>query len=107
MRINNSNSSYKNDLMSNDNREDYNPYTQLDSKKSDQSLSSPVRTNQENVPPALVPPDQIKVEMPRKVVYDFTKKSYNAKLVEDGVFDRFIYEDRCDSKIEQGDLEKL
>jgi hypothetical protein len=45
--------------------------------------------------------------MPRKVVYDFTKKSYNAKLVEDGVFDRFIFEDRCDSKIEQGDLEKL
>jgi hypothetical protein len=45
--------------------------------------------------------------MPHKVVYDFTKKSYNAKLVEDGVFDQFIYEDRCDSKIEQGDLEKL
>ena len=41
------------------------------------------------------------------MVYDFTKKSYNAKLVEDGVYDRFIFEDRCDSKIEVGDLEKL
>lgn len=55
----------------------------------------------------MVPPDQIKVEIPHKIVYDFTKKSYNTKLLEDGVLDRFIFEDRCDSKIEEGDLEKL
>ena len=28
-------------------------------------------------------------------------------LINDGVFDRFMYEDRCDSKIEEGDLQKL
>jgi hypothetical protein len=108
MRINNSNSSYKNDAISNaENREDFNPYTQFGSKKSEQSSSSPSRAVQDNVAPALVPPELIKVEIPHRMVYDFTKKSYNSKLLEDGVYDRFIFEDRCDSKIEEGDLEKL
>lgn len=55
----------------------------------------------------MVPPEQIKVEMPIKVVYDFTKKSKNLKLVNEGRFDDFDYIERCDSKLEEGDLAKL
>jgi hypothetical protein len=29
------------------------------------------------------------------------------KLIRDEVYDQFLYEDRCDSKIEEGDLQKL
>ena len=28
-------------------------------------------------------------------------------LVQEGIFDNFEYTDRCDSKIEEGDLQKL
>jgi len=42
-----------------------------------------------------------------KVVYDFTKKSKNMRLVNEGRFDDFDYIERCDSKLEEGDLAKL
>ena len=42
-----------------------------------------------------------------KNVYDFTKRSPNMKLVEDGQFERFEYEERCDSKLKEEDLQKL
>jgi hypothetical protein len=55
----------------------------------------------------LLPPEQIKVEMPMKVVYDFTKRSHNMRLVNEGKFEDFEFTERCDSKIEEGDLAKL
>lgn len=62
----------------------------------------------DQIPPALIAPELIKVEsIPKKVVYDFTKKSTNYKMVEDGIFDRFDFEERCDSKIRPEDLKKL
>lgn len=62
----------------------------------------------DQIPPALIAPDLIKLEaLPTKVVYDFTKKSTNYKLIEEGIFDRFDFEERCDSKIKPEDLKKL
>lgn len=50
----------------------------------------------------------IKVEsIPKKVVYDFTKRSENAKLVQEGDYEHFISEERCDSKLRPEDLKKL
>ena len=55
--------------------------------------------------PALLPPEQIKVEVPpMKMVYDFTKRSANMRFVEEGVYDKFESEERCDSKIVEEDL---
>jgi hypothetical protein len=62
----------------------------------------------DKIPPALISPDLIKVEaIPKKVVYDFTKKSTNYKMLEEGIYDRFDCEERCDSKIKPEDLKKL
>ena len=50
----------------------------------------------------------IKVEaIPTKVVYDFTKRSKNYKLAEEGIYDKFDCEERSDSKIKPEDLKKL
>jgi hypothetical protein len=56
-----------------------------------------------------VPPEQIKVEIPVKYVFDFTKRSKNYRLMKHGNENReeYEFERRCDSKIEPGDLEKL
>ncbi len=62
----------------------------------------------ESIPKALPPPELIKVEaIPTKVVYDFTKRSANYRMVEEGIYDRFDCEERCDSKIKPEDLKKL
>jgi hypothetical protein len=45
--------------------------------------------------------------MPMKIVYDFTKRSINMKYVEEGIFGKFEFEERCDSKVKEDDLEKL
>lgn len=58
---------------------DYNPY-----------LHGPLH-NKLSVPPALIPPEDIRVERPVKIVYDFTKRSNNMKLVKDGKFEGFDY----------------
>lgn len=63
----------------------------------------------------LVPPEQIRVEIPVKYVFDFTKRSKNYKMMKkqrgnegDGFEEcEYEFERRCDSKIEPGDLEKL
>jgi len=52
----------------------------------------------------LTAPELIKVEMPIKTVYDFTKKSNNMRMVNEGKFEDFDYIERCDSKLEEGDL---
>lgn len=53
-------------------------------------------------------PELIKVEtIPMKVVYDFTKRSQNMKFLEEGFFDKFEREERCDSKLKEEDLKKL
>lgn len=55
---------------------------------------------QESIPPALVAPDLIKLEaIPSKIVYDFTKRSKNQKFLEEGLFERFECEERCDSRL--------
>jgi hypothetical protein len=45
----------------------------------------------------LVSPEQIKVELPKKVVYDFTKRSNNYKLMKEGITDQYEHELRSDS----------
>jgi hypothetical protein len=61
-----------------------------------------------NLPPALVPPELIKVSaIPTKKVYDFTKRSQNAKYLEEGAFDRIEYEEHTDSKLNTDDLKKI
>lgn len=40
-------------------------------------------------------------------MYDFTKRSNNLKLANEGIYDKFEFTERCDSKIEEGDLQKL
>lgn len=56
----------------------------------------------------MIAPELIKVEaIPIKVVYDFTKRSHNMKLLEEGDYERFECEERCDSKIKPEDLKKL
>jgi hypothetical protein len=68
-----------------------------------------MQRSEENLPaPALVAPEQIKVEhIPVKKVYDFTKRSKNMKLFNEGHMENFEFSERCDSKIEEGDLKKL
>ena len=56
------------------------------------------------IPPALIPPDEIKVDIPVKMVYDFTKKSANKQLLDEGIYGRFLFEERSDSKIVEEDL---
>ena len=73
--------------------------------ESQKKLQVPV--NEDNLPTALLPPEEIKVEMPIKIVYDFTKRSANKKLLDEGVYGRFEYDERSDSKIVEEDLEKL
>jgi hypothetical protein len=82
----------------------YNPYLHGPSKG--EYLK---QQNIETIPTALVAqPDLIKVEtVPQKVVFDFTKRSNNARLLEEGVLDRFESEQRCDSKIKPEDLKRL
>ncbi len=63
-------------------------------------------------PPALLPPDDIKLtRIPVKMVYDFTKKSQNMKILESLNQDSslassrdFSYEERCDSRLKPEDL---
>lgn len=45
--------------------------------------------------------------MPKKVVYDFTKRSQNVKYLQDDHLDRFECEERADSKLKEEDLQKL
>ncbi len=60
------------------------------------------------MPTALVAPELIKVSaIPIKKVYDFTKRSQNAKYLEEGAQDQIEYEERSDSKLNQDDLKKL
>lgn len=40
-------------------------------------------------------------------MFDFTKKSKNMKLLNEGRLDSLEFNERCDSKIEEGDLKKL
>lgn len=49
-------------------------------------------SNQPSLPSVLVAPDQIKVQMPKKVFYDFTKHSQNYQLLKDERYDQFHYE---------------
>jgi hypothetical protein len=42
-----------------------------------------------------------------KNVYDFTKRSSNYKLMNEGVYDQFDFEKRSDSKIGENDLKVL
>lgn len=62
----------------------------------------------DQIPSALIAPDLIKVEaIPTKLVYDFTKRSNNYRMAEEGIYDRFDCEERCDSKIKPEDLKRL
>jgi hypothetical protein len=45
--------------------------------------------------------------MPQLNVYDFTKRSKNFMLMQDGQHDQYESEMRCNSKLEQADLAKL
>ena len=66
------------------------------------------QSNLESIPTAIIAPELIKVDsIPKKVVYDFTKRSENAKLLQEGDLDHFISEERCDSKLRPEDLKKL
>ncbi|CDW80668.1 UNKNOWN [Stylonychia lemnae] len=95
----NNNGKYKQEI--NGSSQDYNPYLHG-------SQNNLKREENNSPPPALVPPEQIKVEhIPIKISYDFTKKSKNMKLLNEGQLDNFEYSERCDSKIEEGDLKKL
>lgn len=63
-----------------------------------------------DLPPALIAPELIKVQaVPTKKVYDFTKRSNNIKLLEEGAsIERFEFEEkRCDSRLLDDDLKKL
>jgi hypothetical protein len=42
-----------------------------------------------------------------KIVYDFTKRSTNAKRIEEGLYGEIYCEERCDSQIKEEDLKKL
>jgi hypothetical protein len=62
----------------------YNPYLHGPSKG--EYVRSLIESN---LPPALVAPELIKVSaIPTKKVYDFTKRSQNAKYLEEGALDR-------------------
>lgn len=45
--------------------------------------------------------------MPVKIVYDFTKRSNNMKLINDGKYEDLEFTERCDSKLEEADLQRL
>jgi hypothetical protein len=63
----------------------------------------------ETIAPAIIAqPDLIKVQaIPSKNIYDFTKRSNNMKYLEEGLYDKFEYEERCDSGLKEEDLKKL
>lgn len=42
-----------------------------------------------------------------KVVYDLRKRSNNQRLIQEGKYEELECVERCDSKIEEGDLERL
>ena len=95
---NNANGAYVNEADAS-----YNPYLHGPSKG-----EYIKQQNLERIPTAIEAPDLIKIEaIPTKVVYDFTKRSANLKLVEQGDFDNFEYEERCDSKLRPEDFKKL
>ena len=100
--INNNNSSYQHE--SNDAGDNgYNPYIHGPSKG--EYIKSQIEST---IPHALVAPDLIKLEsLPMRVIYDFTKRSKNYKLMEEGQFERFEGVERQDSKLGQEDLKKL
>ena len=61
-----------------------------------------------SLPTALVAPELIKVSaIPTKKLYDFTKRSQNAKYLEEGALDRIEYVEHSDSKLNQDDLTKI
>lgn len=90
--MNHNNSSY---IIESQADAEYNPYIHGPSKG--EYVKSQIG---ETLPSALLAPDLIKVEVyPMKVVYDFTKRSKNMKMVEDGVFENFEFVERCDSHL--------
>ena len=108
--INNGSSSYQQDshlapgLGGSEIEAAYNPYLHGPSKG--EYVKAQIL---DQIPTAIIiQPELIKVEtVPLKKVYDFTKRSKNMKLVEEGIFDKFDHEERCDSKIKPEDLKKL
>eukprot|EP00347_Sterkiella_histriomuscorum_P021741 403332928 len=113
---NTNNQNYKEEINTQGNQiknsnQDYNPYLHthgLGKNQQQNTINNFIYDPNMPAPiAALLPPDQIKVQIPVKKLYDFTKRSQNMQLVNEGVFDQFDYTERCDSKIEEGDLQKL